>query len=221
MRIDKNSYYLSYFDDAKRGKSVGLVNYKEVWDNGYTIDEYSINKNGVSFEDADWSGINTDDSQAGTRILKRYYDRWVKTIEEARNKIEKLVSAHDTHLNRNIMIGDYLYIPWKEIIEEEDAAEKEELGDDYEEDEDKYDGPNFWILYVTGINETEIESCLISINRYDTWYRSDPITYDFDYMDRAIIIPKEVYEEAKTIIKSTSARLLAEMKQKVRTIEIR
>ena len=215
MRIDDNSFYLRYFEDTKSGESADLVFYKEVWDNGYTIDEYSINENGIYYEDATWSGINTDDSRAGTRILRRYYDRWVKAIEEARNKIEKLVMVHETLLNRKIMIGDCLYTPWKEILEEEDAAEREELGDDYEEDEDKYKGPNFWIMYVTGINESEIEGYLISIDKYDIKYRSYPKAYNLDYMDRAIVIPNRVYEETKTIIKTTTATLLAEMKQRV------
>ena len=215
MRIDDHSYYLRYFKNAKRGESADLVYYKEVWDNGFTIDEFNIDENGLSFENANWNGINTDDSRAGTRILKRYYDRWVKLIEEARNKIVKLISAYDTHLTRNIMIGDCLYIPWKEIIEEEEATEREELGDDYEEDEDKYKGPNFWIMYVTGINESEIEGYLISIDKYDIKYRSYPKAYNLDYMDRAIVIPNRVYEETKTIIKTTTATLLAEMKQRV------
>ena len=90
MRIDDHSYYLRYFKNAKRGESADLVYYKEVWDNGFTIDEFNIDENGLSFENANWNGINTDDSRAGTRILKRYYDRWVKLIEEARNKIVKL-----------------------------------------------------------------------------------------------------------------------------------
>jgi len=221
MRIDDNSFYLRYFNNAKRGESADLVYYKKVWEDGYTIDEYNIDENGISYEDADWSGVNTDDSRAGTRILRRHYDRWVKTIEEARTKIEKLVTSHNTLFNRKIMIGDCLYIPWKKILEEEDTAEREELGDNYEEDEDKYEGPNFRILYVTGINQSEIEGYSIIIDRYDSWYSSYPRTYNLDYLDRAIVIPKEVYEEAKTILKTIAATLLSEMKQKVRTIEIK
>lgn len=221
MRIDDHSYYLRYFKNAKRGESADLVYYKEVWDNGFTIDEFNIDENGLSFENANWNGINTDDSRAGTRILKRYYDKWVKLIEEARNKIVKLISAYDTHLTRNIMIGDCLYIPWKEIIEEEEATEREELGDDYEEDDNKYDGPDFWMLYVTGINEKEIEGHLISIDQWNTWYRPYPKTYSHKSLDRTIAIPKDAFEEAKNIIKTTVFTLLAEMKQKVNTIEIK
>ena len=221
MRIDDHSYYLRYFKNTKIGESADLVYYKEVWENGFTIDEYNIDENGISFEDAGWNGINTDDSRAGTRILKRYYGRWVKVIEEARSKIVKLVTAHDTHLKRNIMVGDYLYIPWKEIIEEEDATEREELGDDYEEDDNKYDGPDFWVLYVVGINEKEIEGYLICINQWDTRYSPSPKTYSYEYLDSAITIPKNAFDEAKNIIKTTTATLLAEMKQKVKTIEIK
>ena len=110
---------------------------------------------------------------------------------------------------------------WKEIIEEEEATEREELGDDYEEDDNKYDGPDFWMLYVTGINEKEIEGHLISIDQWNTWYRPYPKTYSHKSLDRAIAIPKDAFEEAKNIIKTTVFTLLAEMKQKVNTIEIK
>jgi len=91
MRLDKDSYYIYYRTDRDE-EIAHMSHYIDVWDNGFSVDDYNIACNYIDYEDADWNGISPDDSRAGKRILKRYFDRWVKRINDCKKEIEQMVN---------------------------------------------------------------------------------------------------------------------------------
>ncbi len=223
MRLEDNTYYVNYstYKDGREGAS--MCHYIKVWDNGFWIDDYGIDENGFSYEDASWTGINPDDSLAGKRIKKRKFETWVRIMEAAKNRIEEIVKANcpTTPIDRELKIGDYLYYPFKEIFAEELAAEREEFGDeedyneeDYEEDR-KYEGPDLMLFHITDIKDKEICGTRIIVDEWDTSYRPEPDWRDLEYEDKAFFITKEVFEEALRLIRSSVAAILPKIKQAV------
>jgi hypothetical protein len=222
MRIKNNTYYVRCW--KIRGKEyTSLSHYKDVWNNGYTVDDYSFDNKSYHFEDAGHHGINPDDKFAGTKISKRYYDRWVKKVDDCKLEIESMANKYSKPYGNKWSVGDYLYFPMKEIFAEEDAKEKEEYPDEYIEEENKYNGPDLCLILVTKTDSEKPEGLEIRVDEYRTDYDDEPrpIDYYLNYIDKARIIPKEIYDKAKELIYKEATEIMCEIKKKVSKIEIR
>lgn len=223
MRIDENSYYIKYV--IVRGKEYAyLSHYKNVWSNGFTVDDYSFDNEGFCFEDAGHNGVNPDDKTAGTRIFKRYYDRWVKRIDNCKQEIERMANKHSFPYGKMWKGGDYLYFPLKEIYAEEYAKEAEDFPDEFIEEENKYNGPELCLVHVTNEDQQNPEGYEVRINNYRTEFDNDDeepgsLDYYLDYIDKSRLIPKEVFERAKELIHKEATEIMNEIKQKVSKIE--
>ncbi len=221
MRIDDNSFYIKYYIDPDGVEFAYLTHYIKVWDDGYAIDDYSFDNVSFSYEDAGHHGVDPDKHFAGTRILKRYYDRWVKKVDDCKLKIESIANKYSTPYGKKWSVGDYLYFPMKEIFAEEDAKEAEEFPDDYIEEDNKYTGPELCLILVTNADAEKPEGLEIRVNEYRTDYDDEPspIDYYLDYIDKSRLIPKEIYDKAKELICKEATEIMAEIKKNVSKIE--
>lgn len=221
MRIDDNSYYIKYYIDPDGKEFAFLTHYIDVYDNGYDVDDYSFDPHYFEYEDAGHHGINPDDSYAGTRILKRYYDRWVKRTVECKSEIERMAYTASTPYGKEWAVGDYLLFPMKEVFAQIDAKEAEKYPDDYVEEEIKYTGPELTLIQVTKNDSQNPEGFIILVGKYGADYDEEPrsIKYYLDYIDQSRLIPKEVYDKSTALICKTSTEIMAEIKRKVKEIE--
>ena len=76
------------------------------------MDDYSFDPHYFEYEDAGHHGINPDDSYAGTRILKRYYDRWVKRTVECKSEIERMAYTASTPYGEEWAVGWKSRVGW-------------------------------------------------------------------------------------------------------------
>lgn len=210
MKLDKDSYYIKYCVSSNGSEHSRMTHYKDVWSNGYWEDTYLIDQEGIYFEDASWSGIDPDDSRAGKRILKRYYDRWEKRVIDCKTEVERIAKENASPLEKACQAGDYLYFPLKEIYAKLDAEELEE-----ELEEETYDGLELYLVRITNADPDKLEGLGIHIDK--NWVRVDsqpkPIPY-LDFMEQGLHIPKNVYERAKNLISSLTLEIIEEIKQK-------
>ena len=224
MRIKDNSYYIRYAVYPDGHESANFVHYIKVYDDGFAIDDFTADKNCLSYEDADHSGINPDECFAGTRIFRRYFDRWVKRIDECKLEIEKLVNIHSKPYGKTWMEGDYLYFPLKEIHAEEEAKEAEEFPDEYEEYENQYCGPELDLLHITNIESGNISGYFVTMGEYYTrHFEATPIIIEncLAFKESTRLIPKEVFEKVIELISEVSSDIMAEIKGMVNKIEYR
>lgn len=165
MRIDDNSCFLRYFVNPQKEEFADLVHYKEVWYNGYRLDSYAFSNNHISFEDASWTGVSPDGRYAGTRILRRYFDRWAKRVEDCKIEIESMAKRHAVSCNKPLEVGDFLYVDIKSILDD---------NDDYDEVYDEYEGPDLYLLKITNADKSDPKGIEIVTNKYDLYYRDVP-----------------------------------------------
>ena len=200
-RIDENSFYLSYTVNPKGEESAYLVHFKEVWDNGYTIDSYTFWNKRIGFENASWTGVNPNVLNLGTRILGRYFYRWSKLVEDCKFDIEKMVKKSSTPYNNEWQDGDYLYIDMTSILAEDNA--------------DDYKGPDFYLVRLTDSNPENPMGVDIVIDKYDLYYKNEPSSQKefLDYFQWIYNIPKETYDNAKNMIDKVYTELMSEIRK--------
>ena len=103
-----------------KGESVTLAHFKEVWDNGYSVDDYTIDKEGIYFEDASHNGVDPNQISPGTYIMKKQYLRWVKQMKQSKETAVRMLMKNTSLVNRNLEIGDIILYIWKDYVEEEE-----------------------------------------------------------------------------------------------------
>ena len=221
MRIDDNSYYIKYYIDPDGIEFAHLTHYIKVWDNGFSIDDYSFDNTSFEYEDASHYFVDTDDHFAGTRILKRYYERWVKKMDDCKLEIESMANNSSTPFGKKWSVGDFLYFPMKEIFAEEEAKEAEEFPDEYIEEDDKYTGPELCLILVTNADSEKPKGFKIRVNKYRTDYDNEPgpIDYYLDYIDKSRLISKDIYNKAKELICKEATEIMTDIKSKVSKID--
>lgn len=204
MRIEDNSYYIRFWVNAQKEESAILVHYKEVWDNGYSLDSYAFNKNHISFEDASWTGVSPDDHNVGTRILGRYFNRWAKKVDDCKLEIESMAKKNAVSYNKPLEVGDCLYLDMKSILDDEE---------DCDEVIDEYDGPDLYLVKITGTDRNDPRGVKIIVDEYDLYYKEVPSSFKeiLDNLKEITLIPQHVYDEARSIISNTCRMILEEM----------
>ena len=211
MRIDDDSYYIKYHNEHDEEWAY-LTHYIDVWDSGYTIDDYTIDPNYIEFEDASHHGIDPDDVNAGKRILKRNFDRWVERINNCKKEIEQLVKKKSTPNVGEWSIGCCYYYPTREIIiaeylEEFDEDITEELGTE----------PDFCLFQITDVQPGRSpKGRRILVNKYTMSYDTEIEDIKEDYMkkmEKSRCISQEIFDSAAYLITSVSSKILEEIKR--------
>ena len=211
MRIDDDSYYIKYHNEHDEERAL-MARYIEVWDNGYSVDDYTIHSNYVGFEDAIWNGIDPDDVNAGKRILKRVFDRWVKKINDSKKEIEQLVKKKSTPNEGEWSVGCCYYYPTKEIII---AEYLEEFDEDITEEEGNE--PDVCLFEITDIQPGKSpQGRVILVNKYTMSYDTEIEgikEYDVDRIEKSRCISKEIFDNVASLITSVSSEILEEIKK--------
>jgi hypothetical protein len=86
MRIEKDLHIIS--SRYVKGKECAHIShYTDIWDNGFSVDEYSISDSGIYFEAADHVGSAQLVRTPCTRILARQFNHWVKEMVTAKHQV--------------------------------------------------------------------------------------------------------------------------------------
>lgn len=193
-RIQNGTYYIQYFiDNDSDGNWAKLRHYIDVGEDHYSIDEYIITETYVAYEDAGWSGVDTDASEAGTQVSKELYDRWVGMYENAKKEIQDLASAAAHQRIDKIKAGDYLYLPYRLFM----------MGKDGKKISNDIVISKYGLYYNDEMDGDDLD------------YRLG----DVELIEKeAKTISKEVYLRAKTFVFQTAQTILAEIKANVKEI---
>lgn len=128
MQLEDDSCYIKLFPREDE-KSVFLAHFKEVWENGYSVDDYSIDKEGIYYEDASHYGVDPRQISPGIYIMKKQYLRLVKQIKLSKETAVRMLKKESLLVNRNLKVGDFILYIWKDDVEEEEyCLDKEYYG---------------------------------------------------------------------------------------------
>lgn len=111
MRIEDDSCYIKYYVHSD-GEFVGIIYYKEIWEEGYLSDTYIIDPEYISFEDAAHHGYVPNLKEVGTYVIKEQYVRWMEKIKQAIETAAKMLRQAAIPITRNIEVGDYILYSW-------------------------------------------------------------------------------------------------------------
>lgn len=208
MKIDNDSYYIRY-NVNKGTEYADMTHYIKVWWNGVRDDCFDFRRGYIGFEDASWNGINPDKIQVGKPIQKQKYSMWKKRVTLCKKKIEQIAKQNSSLFGGKLSVGDCLYFPLKEILIVEYL---DEFGEDITKEEGSY--PYYSLIHVTN-TEPELHGTEVYVQRYRTEYFTEPKSLS-DYMediDKAFIIPREVYDYAVNLINKVSSDIIEEIKK--------
>ncbi len=119
MQIEDDSCFIK-LSTHKDKEHIFMAHFKEVWVNGYSVDDYSINKEGIYYEDASHHGVDPRRISPGTYIMKKQYLRWVKQIIQSKETAVRMLRKTSSLINRNLEVGDIILYIWKDYEEEEE-----------------------------------------------------------------------------------------------------
>ena len=191
MKIENDSYYIRYEADNCEDEYASITHFIDVWDNGYRLDTYGFCPNRMNFEAACWNGVTPDDKDEGKRIDKQLYCKWEKMVIDCKNNIIEKADKSSSKLGE-VHVGDYLYFTRK-------------------------DKPLYWLLHITGINESSIKGATIYFDRYDIINHPEPEHIEqYGIIDQSRLITKEVFDYASELILKTTTEIMAEIKKRIR-----
>ena len=70
MKIEDDTCFIKHFARSDE-EWVSLEHFLEVWEDGFSVDFYSIGSERIYYEDAAYSGINPNMIDGGTYIMKK------------------------------------------------------------------------------------------------------------------------------------------------------
>ena len=203
-KIEDNTCFIKHSSYSK-GESVTLAHFKEVWDNGYSVDDYTIDKEGIYFEDASHNGVDPNQISPGTYIMKKQYLRWVKQMKQSKETAVRMLMKNTSLVNRNLEIGDIILYIWKDYVEEEE----------YRLDNEYYG------MRIVNIKEDSLFAQTIHIGEHsfdssDTIIRFEDIN---DIQDNSYFITAETFMAAHDFIRSFCLDLFNEIKSHIKKTE--
>ena len=208
MKIDNDSYYIRY--RANKGTEYAdMTHYIKVWWNGKREDCFDFRRGQIGFEDASWNGIDPDKILVGKPIQKQKYSMWKRRVTISKKKIEKRAKQNSSPFGGKLSVGDCLYFPLKEILI---AEYLDEFGEDITKEEGPY--PHYCLVHVTN-TEPEPQGTEVYVQRYRTENFTEPKSLG-NYMEdieKAFIIPREVYDYAANLINKVSTEIMEEIKK--------
>lgn len=212
MKIDNNSYYIRYW--LYKGKEYAdVTHYIKVWWNGERDDCFDFSRGHMGFEDASWTGIDSDEIDVGKTVRKKDFSKWKRWVTMCQKKIEQMAKQNSSPFGGKLSVGDCLYFPLKEILI---AEYLEEFGEDITKEEGPY--PYYSLVHVTN-TEPEPQGTEVYVQRYRTENYTEPKSLSdyMKYINKAFIIPREVYDYAADLINRVSSEILEEIKKEYYT----
>lgn len=203
MKIEADSYYIEFYIFNEE-EHASFFHYGEVWDDGFTVDNYIVCDCDVYFEDAAWNGTSPTIKNE-KKILASQYNRWVKNIEEAKVLIVNMGKNASTSFVSEFKEGDclYCYIPPYDI-----------------EDEDDHEWHS--LVEVVAINTNSIKAREVAITQNNFSYSKKivDITFDEDYWfevalktENVFPIERNVFYQAVDIIQQLTNEIISEVKE--------
>ena len=203
MKVESNSHYVRY--RICRGKEyTDMTHFKEVLEDGYTIDDYTISDCDISFEPSGWHGFSPNNIKPATPVLARYFNRWVKQIEDTKSLLIGFGQGAGISNIDEFKVGDFVFC----VIPPYD------LEDEYE----------YYFLEIVDVFEDKICAKRILIGKYSVAYYGKVIemTEEEHYeLYRALknksvfLIERKIFLRAIEIIRSLTTRLMAEIKHQI------
>ncbi len=124
MKIDDNSYYIKY--KLQEGTEYAhMSHYGEVWEDGFTVEEYSISNNAIDYEDAVWHGFSGHIDNCWKRILARDFNRWRDEINTSKQNIIDMGSKAGVDIVKELKVGDCVFITIPPYDLEDECRESE------------------------------------------------------------------------------------------------
>lgn len=203
MQIEDDTCYIRHFVDADK-EFVSLSHYQEVWDTGFSVDDYIIEYEDIYYEGASYHNIDPDMIDAGTYIMKKLYLRWTKQIQQAKETAVRMMQQSAAPINRNLAVGDYILYTW--VDDEEDETYR---------CENEYNG-----MRIVEIKDDRllVQSVLIGEHSFDS---RDEIDYrePDDVQNSSGFITAEAFNTTHDYMRNFCRQLLEEIKSQVKTTE--
>ena len=95
--------------DSDYGESVCLTCVVDEWEDGFAIDTYLIDRKGVYFEDAVWSGKRLDYGSLGYAIKRKKYMSVRDMVEKSRKELEFLGLSGEKTKEPDLNPGNCIY----------------------------------------------------------------------------------------------------------------
>lgn len=208
MKIDNDSYYIRYRVN-KGTEYADMTHYIKVWWNGEREDCFNFRRGYIGFEDASWNGIDPDKIQVGKPIQKQKYSMWKRRVTICKKKIEKMAKQNSSPFGGKLSVGDRLYFPLREILI---AEYLDEFGEDITKEIGPY--PYYSLVHVTN-TEPEPQGTKVNVERYRTenYIESKSLINLMEDIEKAFIIPREVYDYAANLINKVSLEIMEEIKK--------
>lgn len=202
MKIEDDTCFIKHFARSDE-EWVSLEHFLEVWEDGFSVDYYSIGSERIYYEDAAHSGINPNMIDGGTYIMKKQYLRWTKQIQQAKETAVKMLQQAATPRNRDLEVGDFILYT-------------------LEPDEDGF--PDDYAYYGMRIVEIKDDSVLaksVDIDKY--YFDCDDEVHSFEWLEdiqnNSCFITAEAFMATHEYMRNFCRQLLDEIKSQVRTTE--
>ena len=212
MKIDNNSYYIRYW--LYKGKEYAdVTHYIKVWWNGERDDCFDFSRGHMGFEDASWTGIDSDEIDVGKTVRKQDFSKWKRRVTMCQKKIEQMAKQSAITFEGELTVGDCLYIPSKDIYI---ADWMEEFNEDISKEEGPY--PCFDLIHITSTNP-ELQGTVVYIDRYCNEFFSEPRSLENfrELIEKSFYIPQEVFDNAANLLIKVSSEILEEIKKEYYT----
>ena len=208
MGVEENSYYIRYRINKGREYAT-LFYYDEIWEDGFSSEEYSISDCHVYYESANWHGNSPNSFYCGTRILTRQFQRWVNEIKRTKEKLIQFGKGAGIDNVSKLKEGECVFCTIPPYDPE-------------------YDKILYCFLDIISINNDFINAKEILIDSNYSYYSKDVkiISFEEEYwLSEALknnhvkLVDKSVFFRAAEIIRLLTKKLMEEIKGKVEIIE--
>ena len=205
MKIKDDTCFVRHIANSDE-EFVFLTHYREVWENGYCLDDYIVDTEYIYYEYAGHHGFDPDKIYAGTYIMKEQYLKWTKQIQHAKETAVKMLQQAATPISRDIEAGDFILCLWNFNKEDEsDLCDNEYIG-----------------LRVVEIQGSRIyaQRVYIGICGLDS---CDDLDWEYESLDciqsRSCFITAEVFMASHDYMRNFCIHLLEEIKSHAKITE--
>lgn len=211
MIVENNSHFIRYRIN-KKGECASMNHYREVWENGFTVEDFDIRTDGIGFEDAGWNGISPNGFYPGTWITAKRFNSWVDEIKRVKDLLINLGKGAGTATVKELKAGDCLFC----TIPPYDP-------------EDEYESVWYCFLDIVSVDSDYVYAKKIMIDDNNFSYDKElhKMRKEEEYwLSEALesngvqLIEKRVFHRAIEIFKLLTTKIMSEIKEKVERIEV-
>jgi hypothetical protein len=209
MRIEKDLHIIS--SRYVKGKEyTHISHYTDIWDNGFSVDEYSISDSGIYFEAAEHVGSAQLVRTPCTRIFARQFNHWVKELVTAKHQVinigkENILSPSSV---KELRDGDYVFGIDQSCDEEEES--------DY--------GTSYFFFEIKAVNNGTLMVNKLNLTKNVFDYRENlKVTCEEDsWFSRILsrgnvfLINSETFLRVVGVLKSLTTKLMTEVTGQVK-----